>query len=80
MLTLSGMGGPALPILEWVNGRMGVLSSPCLLIQATVETINEWLPLLRTAVLPALDRKVILGAPTTSMDTDQEGVCCMCVL
>lgn len=69
-------GSPALPFTVGMEvslqfGRM--LNS---------RTINEWLPLLWTAVVTAVDGKIIIGAPTTSvaMDTDPDGVCYMCVI
>ena len=38
------------------------------------QSVNEWLPLPWTAVLPALNGKIIIAAPTASMDTNQECV------
>ena len=74
-MTLSGRGGGLAAQLFLVAS---VQASP--LIPATAHPWINGCLFPRTAVLPGTDGKTLPGAPTTSMDMDQECVCLYVVL
>lgn len=66
VVTLAGMGAKLFlfPSEWWPLSRLAERCPALASDSSNSRSINEWLPLPRTAVLPALDGKIIIGAPT----------------